>query len=243
MRQSLYMLTAMKAGGTAPATERVRQRIVAWVKQTGHGAQRKLAKAVGAYFRDDARSDQWISDIINGRNDPTLRDLDALSDAMDVPPGELVRFPDKAYLELTMAETAVIETFRQLPYASQQHIVSVLRALGKNSVGFVNGKKKPVAKRYDDEVKGTGPAVRQGGSPSDGDQGSATLDPSRRAFERDLDVLITDALNTLNQLQRLRESPYLTAAHSTPESTPDSPPARREVSRDHARGFRRPRIR
>lgn len=97
-----------------PASERVRQRIKAWVEEQGHGAQRELAQAVPAKF-GETRSDSWISDILKRRADLSLRDLDAIADKIGVPPGDLVRRPDRNYMELRIVETKLIGYFRALP--------------------------------------------------------------------------------------------------------------------------------
>lgn len=199
------MLPAMKAGGSALATERVRQRLAEWVKQTGHGAQRRLAKAVGAYFGESSRSDQWISDILSGRNDPTLHDLDAFADAMDIPPGELVRFPDKAYAELTMAELIVVEAFRAVSFTAQQHIVSVLRALIGKSGRISPRPQNLVAQPYGADVKQTSLQVK-GGSSSNGHSRptiseSPALDASLSVPE--LHRRITDVAHELRRLTAL----------------------------------------
>lgn len=80
----------------------------------GYGSQRQLARAVPAKF-GEPRPDQWISDILKGRADLRLKDLDSMAEAMGVPPGWLVRRPDRNYEELTMAESKMVRYFRSLP--------------------------------------------------------------------------------------------------------------------------------
>lgn len=102
------------------ANERVRQRIREWCQREGHGSQRRLAKAVSGKFGHE-KTDQWISDILNRRADVTLRDLDAICDHMQIPPGELVRRSDRNYEELTMAESRVLRFYRTLPDTVRHH--------------------------------------------------------------------------------------------------------------------------
>lgn len=97
-----------------PANERVRLRIKEWKEAKGYGAQRELANAVPGKF-GEARGDQWVSDIIHGRADLRLKDLDLVADAIGVPPGELVRKNDRNYQELTMAEARLIQFYRSMP--------------------------------------------------------------------------------------------------------------------------------
>lgn len=96
------------------AAERVRQRIAEWVDAHGYGSQRQLAKAVPAKF-GEPRGDQWIHDIVKGKSDLRLKDLDAISEAIGVPPGWMVRKPDRNYEELTMQESRLLRYFRALP--------------------------------------------------------------------------------------------------------------------------------
>lgn len=102
------------------ANERVRQRIHEWCARQGHGSQRRLARAVSGRFGKE-KTDQWISDILNRRADVTLRDLDAIADHLQVPPGELVRRADRNYEELTMAESKVLFFYRTLPDTIRHH--------------------------------------------------------------------------------------------------------------------------
>lgn len=97
-----------------PANDRVRQRIEEWVDSHGYGSQRQLARAVPAKF-GEPRGDQWISDIVKGRSDLRLKDLDAIAEAMGVPPGWLVRLHDRNYEELTMAESKLLRYYRLMP--------------------------------------------------------------------------------------------------------------------------------
>lgn len=96
------------------AAERVRQRIAEWVEHHGYGSQRQLARAVPAKF-GEPRGDQWIHDVVKGKSDLRLKDLDPIAEAMGVPPGWLVRRPDRNYEELTMQESKLLRYFRALP--------------------------------------------------------------------------------------------------------------------------------
>jgi hypothetical protein len=96
------------------ASERVRQRIKEWVDQHGYGSQRQLARSVPAKF-GEPHGDQWISDLVKGKADLRLKDLDPIADAMGVPPGWLVRRPDRNYEELSMQESKLLRYFRSLP--------------------------------------------------------------------------------------------------------------------------------
>ena len=104
------------------AADRVRARTKEWVAVHGHGSQRKLALAVlGKY--GEPRSDSWISDILNGRADVSLRDLDALAEAMGIPPGDLVRRDDDHYLEVIPSEMRFLAHLRTLPDTVRQHLL------------------------------------------------------------------------------------------------------------------------
>lgn len=96
------------------AAERVRQRIAEWVDHHGYGSQRQLARAVPAKF-GEPKGDQWIHDVVKGKSDLRLKDLDAIADAIGVPPGWMVRKPDRNYEELTMQESKLLRYFRSLP--------------------------------------------------------------------------------------------------------------------------------
>lgn len=107
------------------AATRVRQRIAAWVKEKGHGSQKALAEAVKGLYGFE-RSSTWISDVIRGRQDLRLEDLDAVADAMDkTPPGDLVRRSDH-YLEVTRTEARLLKYFRSMPETARAHWMAYL---------------------------------------------------------------------------------------------------------------------
>ncbi len=107
------------------AATRVRQRIDAWTKVQGHGSKKQLADAVTGLYGYE-RSATWVSDVVHGRQDLRLRDLDAVADAMDVPPGDLVRRSDRQYLEVTNSEARLLRYFRALPETIRAHWLAYL---------------------------------------------------------------------------------------------------------------------
>lgn len=96
------------------AADRVRMRIKEWVKASGRGSQRRLAHRVPGEF-GETRTDQWISDIINQRQKLSLSDLDAVAEAMGIPPGDLVRRNGDHYMELIPSEMRFVMHLRTLP--------------------------------------------------------------------------------------------------------------------------------
>lgn len=85
-----------------------------WVAQQGRGSQKRLADAVPGKF-GEPKTEQWLSDVLKGKSDLSLRDLDAIADHLQVPPGYLVRRNDRNYEELTMAESRLLQYFRAWP--------------------------------------------------------------------------------------------------------------------------------
>lgn len=104
------------------AAVRVRRRIAEWVKEQGHGSRTRLATAVRGLY-GHARSGAWVTDIVDGKQDLRLRDLDAVADAVGVPPGELVRRDDTIVLELSHTEYRMVKFFRSMPDIARQHLV------------------------------------------------------------------------------------------------------------------------
>lgn len=102
------------AHGHDSAAERVRQRISEWVASQGRGSQKRLAEAVPGRF-GEPKTEQWLSDILKGKSDLSLRDLDAIAESIGVPPGYLVRKNDRNYEELTLAESRLLSYFRSWP--------------------------------------------------------------------------------------------------------------------------------
>lgn len=108
------------------AAARVRRRIEQWCKEKGHGSRKQLADAVTGLY-GHPRSSSWVTDIIDGPDqkgqDLRLADLDAVADALGVPPGELVRRDDTIVLELTHTEFRMVKFFRSMPDIARQHLV------------------------------------------------------------------------------------------------------------------------
>lgn len=108
------------------AAERVRQRIADWAKREGHGSRKRLAGAVrGLYGKK--RSPSWITDVVDGPDkggqDLRLRDLDAVADAMGIPPGDLVRHHDNTVAEVTPSELRILRFYRALPDVARHHFL------------------------------------------------------------------------------------------------------------------------
>lgn len=108
------------------AATRVRKRIAEWVKEQGHGSRKKIADAVRGMY-GEPKSQSWVTDILDGPEkkgqDLRLRDLDAIADLMDVPPGELVRREDSIFLELSHTEYRMVRFFRTMPDIARQHLI------------------------------------------------------------------------------------------------------------------------
>jgi hypothetical protein len=107
------------------AAERVRRRIKDWLDAEGRGSRTELADAVTGLY-GETRSQSWVTDITQGRQDVRLRDLDALARGIGVPPGDLVRHDDNLYLEVTPSETRVLRFFRSLPDVARHHYLAYL---------------------------------------------------------------------------------------------------------------------
>lgn len=109
------------------AAERVRLRIREWLEKTGHGSRTQMAEAVFGKFGAQ-RSRSWVSDIQKGLDgggaDLRLRDLDAIADLLNVPPGELVRRPADHYVEVTPTELRVLRYFRTMPDVIRGHFLA-----------------------------------------------------------------------------------------------------------------------
>lgn len=111
------------------AATRVRQRIAEWVTRHGHGSKKVLAEKVRGLY-GHSRSPSWITDILDGPDkggqDLRLRDLDAIADAMRVPPGELVSRPDAIYMELSASEARILRHYRAMPDVIRGHLLAYL---------------------------------------------------------------------------------------------------------------------
>lgn len=106
------------------AAERVRTRLKEWVAAHGHGSQGRLARAVPGKF-GEPKGDSWISGVLRGEQDVTLRDLDAIAEVLDVPPGDLVRRNHDHYLELIPSEMRFVMHLRSIPDTVRQHLLHV----------------------------------------------------------------------------------------------------------------------
>lgn len=100
--------------GTPDAPTRVRQRITRLLEERGL-TNRALAKVIG-------HTDQWVSNLLAGRMLLSLRDLDAIAKALNVPPGEIVRVADEPW-ELSPTEMRVVRALRMLPPAVRDHLM------------------------------------------------------------------------------------------------------------------------
>lgn len=107
------------------AAERVRRRIKDWADGEGRGSRTRLAEAVKGLF-NEPRTQSWVTDIIQGRQDVRLRDLDAIGREIGVPPGDLVRYDDNLYLEVTPSEIRLLRFFRNLPDVARHHYLAYL---------------------------------------------------------------------------------------------------------------------
>lgn len=105
------------------AAERVRLRIVEWVREKGHGSKTKLANAVPAPF-GETKGRSWATDILKGGSDLRLRDLDAIADLIGEPPGDLVKRPGDHYLEVTPSEMRLLRYFRGMPDVIRGHFLA-----------------------------------------------------------------------------------------------------------------------
>lgn len=109
------------------AATRVRRRIAEWVKEQGHGSRKTLATAVKGLY-GYSRSQSWVTDIIDGPDqggqDLRLRDLDAIAQAMNTQPGDLVRRDDAIYMEVSATEARLIRYFRTMPDVIRGHFLA-----------------------------------------------------------------------------------------------------------------------
>lgn len=110
------------------AAERVRSRIREWNTANGRGSARRLAQSVPGKY-GEPRGDSWISGVLRGEQDITLRDLDALAHVLGVPPGDLVRRNGDHYLEVIPSEMRFLFFLRALPDTVRQHLMRVCEYL------------------------------------------------------------------------------------------------------------------
>lgn len=114
---------------SADAAQRVRERLREWAAREGHRSKARIAKAVAALY-GKPKSPSWVTGLLNGPtregHDLRLKDLDAIAELLQIPPGELVRGYDRNYMELTMAESRLIEYYRLLPETIRSHWIRYL---------------------------------------------------------------------------------------------------------------------
>jgi len=100
------------------AAQRVRQRINEWIAKEGHGSRKRLADAVGSRY-GQSKAPTWVTGILKGPDkkgqDLRLADLDDVAECLGVPPGDLVKKPERTYMEVTYAEMRLIQYYRALP--------------------------------------------------------------------------------------------------------------------------------
>lgn len=112
------------------AAERVRRRILEWLKDAGHGSKKELSQAVTAKYGEHLSS-SWVTDLLRDGGEGTdlrLRYLDAVAEFMDVAPGELVAREGDHYLEVTPTEYRLLRYFRHMPEFARAHWIAWLDA-------------------------------------------------------------------------------------------------------------------
>jgi transcriptional regulator with XRE-family HTH domain len=107
---------------SAPA--RVRARIEARLKELGMSGV-ELAKAVRPDANYSAQG-SWISGILSGDQNLRLDYLDAIADALNLSPSELIRYDDATLRELTPSEMRLLTHYRNWPRAVQDHWLEML---------------------------------------------------------------------------------------------------------------------
>lgn len=88
--------------------DRVRERMRQWLEMADL-TQDEFAASM-------SKTQEWLAAILKGKNDPRLRDLDLIADAMRTSASELVRATSDRYqLELTPTEVRILEKLRRKP--------------------------------------------------------------------------------------------------------------------------------
>lgn len=120
------------------AADRVRSRIADMLDRRGM-TQRDLVKHVRAKYGAE-RSEAWLTEILKGRQDLRLADLDAVADGLDILPSELVRRSETELMEIYPSERRVILYLRALPGKIRDQWISLLDYLftGKETSGQPN---------------------------------------------------------------------------------------------------------
>lgn len=103
------------------AHERVRARLRQFLADDGVTG-RAFAKRVG-------HSEQWVSNLLNGRVALALDDLDAAAAAVRRTPSELVRKDEGDLWELRPTEMRLVRAVRELPPALRDHLVTLAEYL------------------------------------------------------------------------------------------------------------------
>lgn len=117
----------------AKAHERVRARLRQFLANDGLTG-RAFAKRVG-------HSEQWVSNLLNGRVALALDDLDAVAVATKRTPSELVRKDEDELWELRPTEMRLVRAARELPPALRDHLIVLaeyLVGVAPDEIGFLN---------------------------------------------------------------------------------------------------------
>ena len=115
------------------AHERVRARLRHLLANDGVTG-RAFAKRVG-------HSEQWVSNLLNGRVALALDDLDAAATALGRTPSELVRKDEDELWELRPTEMRLVRATRQLPPVLRDHLVVLAEYLAgvvPDEIEFLN---------------------------------------------------------------------------------------------------------
>jgi transcriptional regulator with XRE-family HTH domain len=96
------------------AQTRIRLRIRARLDELGMTG-RELARQVRRDATTDKEFDSWISGILNGTSGLHWKHFDAVADALNISPSELVRYDDATIRELTPAEMRLIRHVNEWP--------------------------------------------------------------------------------------------------------------------------------
>lgn len=204
---------------TLDAAQRVRARIKDWVAKQGHGSRVALANAVNGMY-GATRTSSWVTGVVNGSQDIRLADLDAIAECLDVPPGDLVRKPDRNYLELTMAETRVLMHFRALPWKAREHWLGWLEFVS-------NGVQNKSVPAY-----GSGVISNASGGTKGGTLHVVRVENREEATPENIERLLAEATERSVWLQDLADefARAATARRRSPLETPKRRPPGRKSS-------------
>lgn len=104
---------------------RIRLRIRARLEELGMTG-RELARQVRQDAVTDKEFDSWISGILNGTSGLHWKHLDAVADALNLAPSELVRYDDATLRELTPTEMRLLTHYRDWPKPIQDRWIDIL---------------------------------------------------------------------------------------------------------------------